>query len=191
MGDEDKDARRVGRDEMNLAEFPITLLADRVPQGCKTLVFEDRHGKLTVVGSEDLGLPTAPDSDVIVALLHLTKIRNDFTDPTINFSRYELVDLLGWADNGQNYRRLDESLHRWVGVTLRYDGCWWDNSIKCRIDASFHILESVVIFDQEVRRTLRRDSKPCRSRASPGTRCSSRAARPTTSSASTWASTSG
>ncbi len=80
MGDEDKDARRVGRDEMNLAEFPITLLADRVPEGCKTLVFEDRHGKLTVVGSEDLGLPTAPDSDVIVALLHLTKLRNDFTD---------------------------------------------------------------------------------------------------------------
>ena len=131
MGDEDKDARRVGRDEMNLAEFPITLLADRVPEGCKTLVFEDRHGKLTVVGSEDLGLPTAPDSDVIVALLHLTKIRNDFTDPTINFSRYELVDLLGWADNGQNYRRLDESLHRWVGVSnsrrCSVVSTWWHN----------------------------------------------------------------
>ena len=49
MGDEDKDARRVGRDEMNLAEFPITLLADRVPEGCKTLVFEDRHGKAPLV----------------------------------------------------------------------------------------------------------------------------------------------
>ena len=29
-----------GRDELNLAEFPITLLCDRVPKGCKTLVFE-------------------------------------------------------------------------------------------------------------------------------------------------------
>jgi hypothetical protein len=28
MSDEDKDARRVGRDEMNLAEFPIALLTD-------------------------------------------------------------------------------------------------------------------------------------------------------------------
>ena len=130
MSDEDKDARRIGRDEMNVCEFPIALLADYPPAGVKMLVFEDSHGKLTVVGSEDLGLPTAPDSDVIVALLHLTKIRNDFTDPTVHFSRYELVDLLGWADNGQNYRRLDESLHRWVGVTLRYDGCWWDNSIN-------------------------------------------------------------
>ena len=32
----------MGKDEMNLAEFPLTTLADRVPQGCKTLVFEDR-----------------------------------------------------------------------------------------------------------------------------------------------------
>ena len=32
----------MGRDEMNLAEFPLATLADRVPQGCKTLVFEDR-----------------------------------------------------------------------------------------------------------------------------------------------------
>ena len=124
------------------------------------LVFEDSHGKLTVVGSDDLGLPTAPDSDVIVALLHLTKIRNDFTDPTVHFSRYELVDLLGWADNGQNYRRLDESLHRWVGVTLCYDGCWWDNAIKCRVDASFHIIDRVVIYDREVRHELQARQQP-------------------------------
>ena len=54
MDDEDKDPRRVGRDEMNLAEFPIALLTDYPPEGVKMLVFEDRHGKLTVVGSEDL-----------------------------------------------------------------------------------------------------------------------------------------
>jgi hypothetical protein len=47
MCDEGEDPRRVGRDEMNLAEYPITLLTERVPQGCKTLVFEDQHGTLT------------------------------------------------------------------------------------------------------------------------------------------------
>ena len=31
MSDEDKDARRVGRDEMNLSEYPVTLLTERVP----------------------------------------------------------------------------------------------------------------------------------------------------------------
>ncbi|HMB08509.1 MAG TPA: replication initiator protein A [Isosphaeraceae bacterium] len=149
MSDEDKDARRIGRDEMNLCEFPIAALAERVPSGCKTLIFEDRHGRLTVIGSDAYGLPTALDSDVIVGLIQLTKLRNDFTDPTVRFSRYELVDLLGWADNGQNYRRLSESLHRWVTVTLKYDGCWWDNKRKRRVSASFHILDEVVLPDAD------------------------------------------
>jgi len=149
MGDEDKDPRCVGRDEMNLAEFPITLLTDYPPEGVKMLVFEDRHGKLTVVGSEDRGLPTASDADVIVGLIQLTKLRNDFTDPTVEFSRYELLKLLGWPDQKQYYQRLKESLRRWVGVTLHYDGCWWDNRRKRRVSASFHILDEVVLPDEE------------------------------------------
>ena len=52
MSDEGEDLRRVGRDEMNLCEFPIASLADRVSPGCKTMVFEDRHGRLTVSGSD-------------------------------------------------------------------------------------------------------------------------------------------
>ena len=149
MDDEDKDPRRVGRDEMNLAEFPIALLTDYPPEGVKMLVFEDRHGKLTVVGSEDRGLPTAPDSDVIVGLIQLTKLRNNFTDPTVEFTRYELLRLLGWPDRGQYYQRLKESLRRWVGVTLHYDGCWWDNRRKRRVSASFHILDEVVLPDED------------------------------------------
>jgi hypothetical protein len=148
-------ARLVGRDEMNLAEFPITLLTDRVPDGLKTLEFEAGGGKLTVSGSDAWGLPTAIDADVIVGLIQLTKVRNNFTEPTVSFTRYELLKLLGWPDRGAYYKRLDESLHRWVGVTLRYDEAWWDNDIKTKVDASFHILESVVILEQTVRAKLR------------------------------------
>ncbi len=100
MRDEGEDLRRVGRDEMNLCEFPIATLADRVPEGCKTMVFEDRHGRLTVSGSDAYGLPAAPDSDVIVGLIQLTKLRNDFTNPTVTFTRYELLRLLGWPRRG-------------------------------------------------------------------------------------------
>jgi Replication initiator protein A len=149
MRDESEGLRRVGRDEMNLAEYPITLLTERVPPGIKTLVFEDRHGTLTVSGSDAYGLPAAPDSDVIVALIQLTKLRNDFIDPAVEFTRYELLKLLGWPDDGRHYRRLSESLHRWVGVTLKYDGCWWDNRRKRRVSASFHILEEVVLPDED------------------------------------------
>jgi hypothetical protein len=149
VNDESEDPRRVGRDEMNLCEFPITLLTERVPPGCKTMVFEDQHGKLTVTGSDAYGLPTALDSDVIVILIQLTKMRNDFTDPTVEFTRYELLKLLGWEDRGWNYRRLSESLRRWVGVSLHYDGCWWDNKRKRRTSASFHILDYVVLPDAD------------------------------------------
>jgi hypothetical protein len=147
--------RSLGRDEMNLAELPIALLTDRVPDGLKTLEFEAGGGRLIVTGSDAYGLPTAMDADVIVGLIQLTKLRNNFTDPVVDFTRYELLRILGWPDRGENYRRLEESLHRWVGVTLRYDEAWWDNEIKCRVDASFHILESVVILDQSVRRQVR------------------------------------
>ena len=149
MRDEGEDLCQVGRDEMNLCEFPIATLADRVSPGCKTMVFEDRHGRLTVSGSDAYGLPTAPDSDVIVGLIQLTKQRNDFTDPTVEFTRYELLKLLGWEDKGRNYRRLSESLHRWVGVTLKYDGCWWNNRRKRRVSASFHVLDRVVLPDED------------------------------------------
>jgi hypothetical protein len=148
MGDEDKDPRCVGRDEMNLCEYPIASLTDHPPKGIKTLVFEDRHGRLTVIGSDAYGLPTALDNDVIVGLIQLTKLRNDFTDPTVTFSRYELLNLLGWPDRGQYYRRLNDSLHRWVTVTLKYDGCWWDNKRKRRVSASFHILDEVILPDE-------------------------------------------
>src|SRR5512135_613763 len=149
MSDANNEERRVGRDEMNLAEFPITTLAERVPPGIKTLVFEDQHGKLTVIGSDAYGLPTSTDSDVIVGLIQLTKLRNDFTNPTVEFSRYELLKLLGWENRGWNYRRLSESLHRWVTVTLKYDGLWWDNRRKRRLSASFHILDEVVLPDED------------------------------------------
>lgn len=140
-----------GRDEMNLAEFPISLLADRAPKGTKTLIFRDGEGTLTVTGSDAYGLPTALDADVIVALIQLTKLRNNFLQPTVNFTRYELLRLLGWPNEGKSYRRLDESLNRWVGVTLHYDGTWWDNRSKRYGDAKIHIIESVVILDGKSR----------------------------------------
>jgi hypothetical protein len=135
----------IGRDELNLAEFPIALLADYAPKGEKTLRFRGGNGQLTVTGSDAYGLPTALDADVIVALIYLTKLRNDFQDVKVNFSRYELLRLLNWPDKGSSYTRLDQALNRWAGVLLIYDKCWWNNKTKRYVSAKMHILESVVI----------------------------------------------
>lgn len=154
-----------GRDELNLAEFPITLLSDRVPKGRKTLVFEDeildrRHGetitrRVTVTGSDAYGLPTAIDDEVLIALVQVTKL-DGFRDPKVSFSRHELLRILGWKDAGKNYRRIEEALNRWMGVTLYYENAWWDNQLKAWVNAKFHILDNVQVLSQKERARLSR-----------------------------------
>ncbi len=150
----------MGKDEMNLAEFPLTTLADRVPQGCKTLVFEDRifdsgqrqlvTRRLTISASDKFGLPTALDDEVILGLVQLSKA-DDFANRQVQFSRYELVHLLGWREEGKSYARLEESLKRWLGVTLYYEKAWRDNSNKRWVDAHFHLLDNLILFHRSKR----------------------------------------
>src|SRR5690349_24096088 len=72
------------KDELNLAEFPIAALSDRVPEGQTTLVFEDKLGRcdrppidrrLTIMGTHKHGLPTTLDDEVLVGLNRLHKQR--------------------------------------------------------------------------------------------------------------------
>src|SRR5258708_32210850 len=108
------------KDELNLAKFPIAALSDRIPDGQTTLVFEDKLDqkdgppiirRLTIMAPSKHGLPTAMDDEVMVGLIQLTKRRNNYTDPKVAFSRYELIELLGWPQNGQSYQRSEEALH--------------------------------------------------------------------------------
>lgn len=149
------------KDELNLAEFPIAALTDRVPDGQLSLVFEDSLEqrdappivrRLTIMGTHKHGLPTALDDEVMVGLIQLTKRRNNFTDPKVAFSRYELIDLLGWPQSGQSYQRIEDALYRWVGVVLMYENAWWDNGAKSWVDENFHILDNVTLYDRERRK---------------------------------------
>jgi hypothetical protein len=156
------------KDELNLAEFPIAALTDRIPDGQTTMVFEDRLERrdsppivrrLTITGTHKHGLPTSLDDEVLVGLIQLTKRRSNFTDQRVQFSRYELIELLGWPQSGQSYRRIEEALHRWVGVVLMYENAWWDNAAKSWVDEQFHVLDNVTLYDRERWRTSARSSK--------------------------------
>jgi hypothetical protein len=148
-----------GRDEMNIAEFPIALLSDRAPRGTKTVEYQDtiwdQHSgqpvtrKLVVQGTDRLGLPTAKDDEVMLGLIQITRLKNNFADRKVHFSRYELVHLLGWNDDGKSYRRIEESLHRWASVYLSYEKAWWDNRRKSWVDEGFHILERISLYERE------------------------------------------
>src|SRR4051794_1351226 len=99
LGDHGEDAKPspVGKDELNLAEFPIALLTEKAPEGVRTLEFKDQifdrkknklvNRKLTIEGSETYGLPTAKDDEVILALIQLSK-RKHFHAERLDFTRY-------------------------------------------------------------------------------------------------------
>ncbi|MCL5096006.1 MAG: hypothetical protein M1608_00420, partial [Candidatus Omnitrophica bacterium] len=72
-----------GRDELNLAEFPLCALAHRLRPDQKTLqsedcVWDERRAEmitrqLIITGSDAYGLPTALDDEVLLGLLQLSK----------------------------------------------------------------------------------------------------------------------
>ena len=147
----------VGKDEMNFAEFPIALLTDRVPTGQKIIKFEDevydeRRKRMVprrrvIEGSEEYGLPTATDDLVILALIQLTKQKGNFARRQIEFTRSELIALLGWNDEGHSYERIKNSLLRIKGVNYFYDNAWWDGRQKTWTTKAFSIIDNVEIND--------------------------------------------
>ena len=160
-----------GKDEMNLAEFPLGCLADRPPAGCDSLVFEDETWdkgrrkfvtrRLTISACSKFGLPTALDDEVILGLLQLSKA-DEFANRRVDFSRYQLIRLLGWRMEGKSYARLDKSLLRWLGVTLHYDNAWWDKVEQRWVNEHFHLLNRVTLWQgpPSSEQTNRRGRKP-------------------------------
>lgn len=138
---------RVGKDELNLSEFPIALLHSRPPKNAPlTLEFRDGDREWTVEGSPKYGLPMAPDIEVYVVLMELTK---DQGFPVqVEFCRRDVIKRLGWDPNGRSYDRLTLSLDRLVGVTVRTRNAFYDAANRrWTSKEAFHILERYKIMD--------------------------------------------
>jgi hypothetical protein len=130
-----------GRDEMNLADFPISALQRQQPSDADghkldRLEFEaSRYDpatrqrvrqKVTLSSSAREGLPTPADEHVILALLYVAKHGDNFAGDTVRFAPSQLFDIMGWAPNGRSYARLRAVLRRLKSLTIRYENAWWD-----------------------------------------------------------------
>lgn len=143
-----------GRDELNLAEFPISTVGDRANPGEKTIVFEDTTfdkscnevitRRLTITGSDKSGLPTAQDDEVLLGMLQLS-YRQGFKSREVSFKPLELLKELGWSPTGPNYARLRKALQRWHDVSLHYENAWRDRATGEWVDADFHFIDNVEI----------------------------------------------
>lgn len=158
----------IGKDEMNLAEFPITVLSKRHDPDVKTLEFIDiikaPDGKeikreWIVTGSDKYGLPLAIDNDVLLALLFIGKNQN-FENKKIYFTRYKLCEFMQWEPGGSAYRRIEESLDRLTGMKVKAKNAFWDNEKKGYVTKHFGIIDDYELFDVTASKFKKQDSLP-------------------------------
>jgi hypothetical protein len=147
--------RKLSRDEMNLAEFPLTVLSTRVDSTVKTLEFSDtvrgRNGELVqrqwiITGADKCGLPTSSDDEVLLGLVKLT-VDKEFSSPRIEFTRYELLRALRWTTEGRRYDRLQRALDRLSGVRIKASNAFFDNESKSHSTRNFGIIDGYEIND--------------------------------------------
>ena len=151
----------ISRDEMNLAEFPLTVLSTRSDPKIKTLEFKDiiigKNGKeinreWIITATDKWGLPTSSDDEVLLGLLKLS-VDNKFQDKKVFFTRYELLKILRWSTEGKSYTRLQKALDRLSGVRIKATNAFYDNENKNHSTKNFGIIDAYEIKDG-------RDSNP-------------------------------
>lgn len=132
---------REGRDEMNLADFPLSALqraqkSDEAGRKVDRMELQATRydptlrqrvqQKVTLTSTASDGLPTPADEHVILALLFVAKHADNFAGETVRFSPPQLFEIMGWAPNGRSYERLRAVLRRLKALTVRYENAWWD-----------------------------------------------------------------
>ena len=146
-----------GRDELNLIDFPIATLQHQQPLDADGKRLDELvcvvnswdadlqktvPRKLTRRTSSKHGFPTPLEDEVLIALLSLTRLKNDFTAPRVAFRHAELFELMGWPGNGSSNRRLQIALDRLTGLTLKYENSWTTESGAFKKEFTTGILES-------------------------------------------------
>lgn len=146
-----------GKDEMNLAEFPITLLSTRNLNKQNTISHQDTiktpDGKTVtrkwmVTGSSAYGLPLAQDNGLLLALLALGK-NEDYQDRKIYFSRYKICKIMGIVPQKRNYEIIKEGLDRLTGVNIRAENAFWDYENRGLCTYSFGIIDGYKLMNEE------------------------------------------
>ena len=148
----------LGKDEMNLAEFPFAVLSRKVSSGQKTIEYSDRieggQGELVerrwvVTGSDKYGLPVAIDEEVYIGLMALSK-ENNFERRQVNFTRYGLIKRMGWpVSDGRSYKRIKEALDRLGGVWITAENAFYDSEEKKFVSVGFHIIENYALYEEK------------------------------------------
>src|SRR5919197_167522 len=146
----------LGKDEMNLAEYPLSVLTHRIPRNRKTYSFTqritDHQGTVikqswSVLGSDKYGLPTPYDDDVLIALLYCYKEQKP-PGKKIHFSLYKLCQIMQKTLSKREYDRMRDSLNRLTSTTIVATNCFYDNLAKSWVSEAFHLFDRYKLYQE-------------------------------------------
>jgi Replication initiator protein A len=107
---------------------------------------------------EPYELPGTFDQDTWVAVQTLVNMRGGMpTDGKLYFSMYELLEIMGRPDNGQNYKELRESLERLSATYIYSKNAFYSKDIEKFETRGFNLWD--VHFSQTVNKKLGRASE--------------------------------
>lgn len=130
----------IGRDETNLSFFPIGVPGKRQPdpvdgKPCDELTYSvheyDSDLKrevpktLKIRTSSKHGFCTGYEIGILVGLITLHHLADEFRSPELKFKNERLYELMKWTKNsGQNNYRLEQGLDRLHGTELKFLNTW-------------------------------------------------------------------
>jgi hypothetical protein len=154
-----------GKDEMNLAEYPFTLLSKKQLQNKNTIEYADTRNidnkdieiKWIVTGSDKYGLPTGYDQDVYLAILQ-SWMEDKFKSKVIPIkSVYALLSKMGIKNPGaREYDRVKKAIQRLVGVTIYSENSFYNKEEqKYEKSIGFHLFENFKLIKKKKTRGVK------------------------------------
>jgi hypothetical protein len=136
------------RVESNLEEYPLFAVKAR-NRNENQLVFERRRQgeggtelvqRWEVEPPAKLGMPGPFDQDVYLAVLQLLEMRGGMPrNGELDFSLYELRDILGWSISGNTYEKIRQSLRRISSTTLTSENAFYSKAEERFLSDTFQI----------------------------------------------------
>lgn len=153
------------RVEVNFEEFPLFLPRKGLHSG--SYVYERKiegenetrlDQKWTVISSSESTLPGPFDMDVFISVLELLERRGGMPHSgTLEFSLYELAEVLDIKLGGKTYDELRASLERIAMTSIRSENAFWVQGQRRYITDTFRLWD--VTFDESQNRKGEKRSK--------------------------------
>jgi hypothetical protein len=130
--------------DINFLEYPLWMQEENAKKSTSEIfVWQDMEGYLYKSSTKP---PTR--MDYIFLLYLLMESQKEGWKETIDISRYNIMEGCDIKKNGVYYRRFEESLKRWAGVSIEFKGTFYDG--KNYLSIGFHIIDSHKIEGKKV-----------------------------------------